>query len=262
MEKTMKRVLVVLIMMNMGEAKDDLENVVMEMKMEMNERIALLEEKQMKTQDEYEKTQEELKKTQMELKKTQTELHELKTKDIRLEELLRMNEDDLNASKDDLTAIKDDLAATKNDLTATKDDLTATKDDLTATKDDLTATKDDLTFTKEDLLTKDQELEMDMSFLKEPPFFHACGYQDGASTNRNTIPYSSLLYSSTNTEGGGLDVSTGIFSSPYPGSWTVTWSLRANDDAGDSHVEIYLRKNAENIDESRHYSWYSGSSQP
>jgi hypothetical protein len=74
MERTMKRVLVVLIMMSMVEAKDDLENIVMEMKremrMEMNERIVLMEEKQMKTHEDCEKNQEELKKTQMELKKT------------------------------------------------------------------------------------------------------------------------------------------------------------------------------------------------
>ena len=73
----MKRVLVVLIMMNMGEAKDDMESIVREMKIEMNERIALMEGKQ-------QKTQEELRKTQMELKMTQIEPHALKTKDIQL----------------------------------------------------------------------------------------------------------------------------------------------------------------------------------
>ena len=73
----MKRILVVLIMMNMGEAKDDLENIVMEMKIEMNECISLMEGMQMKTQ-------EDLRKTQMELKMTQIELHALKTKYIQL----------------------------------------------------------------------------------------------------------------------------------------------------------------------------------
>ena len=45
----MKSVLVVIIIMNIGEAKDDLENIVMEMKMElkmeMNDSLALMERK-------------------------------------------------------------------------------------------------------------------------------------------------------------------------------------------------------------------------
>ena len=101
---------------------------------------------------------------------------------------------------------------------------------------------------------------MDLSFLKEPPFFHACGYQSSTTITGQTITYTSLLYSSTNTEGGDLDTSTGIFSSPYPGSWTVTWSLYAHDDHGDNGVEIYLRKNGENIDGSYHRSRYLASS--
>ena len=129
-----------------------------------------------------------------------------------------MNEDDQSASKEDLIATKDDLIATKDDLIATKGDLTATMDDLTAIKDDLLATFDDLTCSMEDLKVKDQELERDMSNLKNPPFVHACGaHYSSLSIKGQTIPYSSLLYSSTNTEGGDLDVSTGIFSSPYPG---------------------------------------------
>jgi hypothetical protein len=207
-------------MMTRGEAKDDLENIVKEMRMEMNERFALNEEK----------------------------LLELKT------ENLQLNEDLVN-TYEDLTNTKEDLANTKEDLTKAKEELTNSKEDLTNTKEDLTNTNEDLTNTKEDLL----DTKIDVSFLKEPPFFHACGYQSSTSITEQTIPYSSLLYFSSNTEGGDLDVSTGIFSSPYPGSWTVTWSLHASGDAGDSVVQIVLRKNGQNIDESLHYSWYYGS---
>jgi hypothetical protein len=187
-------ILVVIIMLvARGEAKEDMENIVKEMQMQMNvgfERCVLTEEK----------------------------LLELKTENVQLKERMKI------------------------------------------TEEALINTKEDLANTKEDLLTKDQELEMDVSFLKEPPFFHACGYKDYTYITGQTIPYSSLLYSSTNTEGGDLDISTGIFSSPYPGSYTVTWSLEAVDDAGDSAVVIYLRKNGQKIDESRTYSYYTGSS--
>ena len=73
----MKVVLVVLIMMTVGEDKYNLENIVMEMKMEMNEQLALMEENLMKAQDDYAKNQEELKQTKL-------ELLELKTKRMNL----------------------------------------------------------------------------------------------------------------------------------------------------------------------------------
>merc|ERR1711892_1353286 len=125
---------------------------------------------------------------------------------------------------------------------------------------ELKMTKEELTATKDDLTSKDHELERDLSIIRNPPFIHSCGYQYSTRITRQTIPYSSLLYSSTNTEGGGLDVATGVFTSPWPGSYTVTWSLYAYDDHSDSAVYIYLRQNGQNIDESKHVSWYNGPS--
>ena len=131
-------------------------------------------------------------------------------------------------------------------------------------KEDLANTKDDLANTKEDLLIKEQELEKDVSFLKNPPFFHACGAHYGSrSITRQTIPYSRLLYSSAyspDSVSGGLDISTGIMTCGWPGSYNVTWSLSADDDHGDRTVYIYLRKNGQRMDESLHQSWYTGSS--
>merc|ERR1719320_1684842 len=74
-----------------------------------------------------------------------------------------------------------------------------------------------------------------------------------------TIPYTSLLYSSTNTEGGGLDISTGVFTAPHGGSYTVYWDTSAELDSGE-FVRIYLQKDGENILESKHYSGYTGPS--
>jgi hypothetical protein len=128
----------------------------------------------------------------------------------------------------------------------------------------LALTEENLKQTQGELLelkTENVQLKMDVSFLKNPPFFHACGaHFNRLSISGQTIPYTSLLpYPSTNTEGD-LDISTGIFTCDAPGSYTVTWSLVAVDYAGDSQVEIYLRKNGEKITESLHVSWYSGSS--
>merc|ERR1711892_988618 len=159
------------------------------------------------------------------LEATQAKLVELETKILKLKEQLEIAEDDLK---------------------------------LTATKDDLTATKEDLASSVIDLISKDHDLERDVSIIRNPPFIHSCGYIGSTSITSQTITYSSLLYSSTDTEGGGLDIATGVFTCPWPGSYTVTWSLLADD--ADSFVRIYLRLNGKNIDESRHVSWYDGPS--
>ena len=91
---------------------------------------------------------------------------------------------------------------------------------------------------------------------------HACGaqYPGYIAISSATIPYSTLLYSSTNTEGGGLDIASGVFTSPHGGSYTVTWGLMAEMNAGQHAVEIFLQHNGHNIRESYHESHYTGSS--
>merc|ERR1712183_740851 len=93
------------------------------------------------------------------------------------------------------------------------------------------------------------------------PHMHACGaHYYSLFISSAIIPYSTLLYSSTNTEGGGPDITSGVFTSSWPGSYTVTWGLHASDTAGDLNVIIFLQYNGHNIDESRHESVYTGSS--
>merc|ERR1712154_266150 len=116
------------------------------------------------------------------------------------------------------------------------------------------------TETKTVLMKKENELESEITRMRNPPYMHACGYQGYTYIKSATIPYSTLLYSSTNTEGGGLDIASGVFTSSWPGSYTVTWALQASDDAGDNQVDIYLQHNGQNIGESLHYSIYTGTS--
>ena len=96
--------------------------------------------------------------------------------------------------------------------------------------------------------------------MKAPPYIHSCGSNsDGLPSSIGTIPYTSLLYSSTNQEVGGLDISTGVFTAPHGGSYTVYWDISASLNSG-NFVVIYLQKNGESIEESRHYSEYNGPS--
>merc|ERR1719153_702057 len=154
------------------------------------------------------------------------------------------------------------VAKTEAELVLTKDELAATKDELVATKVTLANAVIDLTeahsITKDNLMFKTDELEREVAILKAPPYFHACGSHKGyLSASSGTIPYTSLLYSSTNTEGGGLDFTTGVFAAPWGGSYTVSWDTSARLDDGED-VSIYLQKNGENIEESQHFSRYYG----
>jgi len=245
-----KIVIMVLITLTMGQAKDDLDT--------MKEMMAEMKKEMMA----------EMKMEMMAERKIMVEMKmELMAQ---MNEHLSLAEGKLAKTEDKLTATKDDLAITKKELVITKDDLAITKDDLAITKDDLAITKGDLAVTKDDLaitkadhaLTKARtdELEREVAILKAPPYIHSCGSNSGlVSGSSGTIPYTSLLYSSTNTEGGGLDISTGVFTAPHGGSYTVYWDASAGMDSGE-YVYIYLQKNGENIEESRYHSGYTGPS--
>ena len=145
---------------------------------------------------------------------------------------------------------EDQLAKTKIELTETKTELVTTKNDLATAKHALN-----------ELTEKDNELESEITRMRNPPYMHACGaHYNYLTIESATITYSSLLYSSTNTEGGGLDIASGVFTSSWPGSYTVTWGLYPNNSAGENGVEIFLQHNGHNIPQSRHVSQYTGNS--
>ena len=176
--------------------------------------------------------------------------------EIMKEIMLEMKETMLDMNRK-MARTEEDLSFTKNQLAVDHTDLVTAKDELAATKDELATTKDELATTKTALM----EVELEVARVREPPFIHACGsHYDRLSIKSGTIPYSSLLYSSTNQETGGLDTQTGVFTAPHPGSYTVTWSTMAADDYGEHYVHIYLYKNGQGIVESKHYSRYTGPS--
>merc|ERR1719317_1500428 len=192
--------------------------------------------------------------------------------EMKKEMMAEMNER-LSLAEGKLAKTEDQLAATKDDFAVTKDELAAAKDDLAATKDAMAkamteqaealtcfVTKDDLESTKDALMSKTDVLEREVAILTAPPFIHACGSRSNwLHGNYMAIPYTSLLYSSTNTEGGGLDITTGVFTAPHGGSYTVYWDTSSVLKSGE-YVQIYLQKNGETIHESLHYSQYNGPS--
>ena len=167
----------------------------------------------------------------------------------------------MGQAKDDLEIMKEMMAEMKMEmnerLSLAEGKLAKTEDELAITKDELAITKDDHAITK----ARTDELEREVAILRSPPYIHSCGSNSGlVSGSSGTIPYTSLLYSSTNTEGGGLDISTGVFTAPHGGSYTVYWDTSAYLVHGCS-VYIHLQKNGETIQESQHTSVYYGPSE-
>merc|ERR1719481_2007773 len=104
--------------------------------------------------------------------------------------------------------------------TKTEDKLAEALIDLSETKTELVETKKAQIETKTILMKKNNELECEITRMRNPPYMHACGYIYYTDIKSATIPYSRLLYSSANTEEGGLDIASGVFTSSYPGYYT------------------------------------------
>ena len=111
------------------------------------------------------------------------------------------------------------------------------------------------------VLAENDNLKREIATIRNPPHLHVCGGGGNwIHSDSRIINYPTKLYSSTNTEGGGLDITTGVFTSPWPGSYTVTWSLITRNYQGGGQFDIYLRKNSHQIGESLYASEFSGQS--
>ena len=161
--------------------------------------------------------------------------------------------------KEIIMDLKDELAATKNELVASKEIIMELKEKVARTEVKVIASKDEQMVIKDELANTKNELKMlekEVAIVREPPpHLHMCGshYETLENYNFKTITFSNLLYSSTNTEGGGLDISSGVFTSPCSGSYTVTWSTNTGTYNGHYNT-IYLYKNSNQVEESLHYS--------
>jgi len=184
----------------------------------------------------------------------------IKEMDLEMKERLAFTEEMLMKNNQDVKETIAALGKTKEELTNIREEMIDLKSQNVQMAFDLEKQMDHQRITIEELVSKAavlKKVESDISSLKEPPFLHDCGahYDDhGLSLASGTISYNKLLYSSTNIAGTGLDISTGRFTSLFPGSYTVTWGLRVDDNEGDTNTIIYLKMNGHIIKESRHES--------
>ena len=113
----------------------------------------------------------------------------------------------------------------------------------------------------EDRLSKIEAKLDSLNFPIEAPSAHFCAsHSSGISITSEIVPYTKLLYASTNLNIGGLNIVSGIFEAGHGGAYSVSWSLVEQNDVSDSYVAIYLRKNQQKIEESEHFSQFKGNS--
>jgi len=111
--------------------------------------------------------------------------------------------------------------------------------------------------TKESMMELEEEdkMETDVSILGDAPYLHQCSFHTRASFVDSILSYECLFYDVTN-QPTGLAWETGVFTCPYPGTYTVTWGLNSEDGTDDPGVEIWLRKNEEQMNPSFHQSYF------
>merc|ERR1719167_232508 len=166
--------------------------------------------------------------------------------------------DELQTKVQNLSEENSDLKVENSELKiALNEDLQELKAENSELKKDIQKLK----VKDEKLECQATELVKDVSFLKSPPVYHICVYSSGTSATSSNVDFEKTLYSQCNNcQNTNFDLASGVYTNGWPGTYTVTWDLYANDDAGEQLADIYLKKNGEIIEESWHASWYTGSS--
>ena len=145
----------------------------------------------------------------------------------------------------------------QGEMKVTKETILEMKEMMLGLKSRLAKVDQKLKETKEDMLKVENEdmMENDVSILGDAPYLHQCGFHTRASFVDSILSYECLFYDVTN-QASGLSWETGVFSCPYPGTYTITWSISSEDGTDDPAVEIYLRKNEGGRDMSSFHQSY------
>merc|ERR1719419_1241940 len=107
------------------------------------------------------------------------------------------------------------------------------------------------------MTSKNSELTEEISFLKNPPFYHLCVYQDKTAAKSSVMSFGKELYMECNfCDDADFNLNTGVHTNGWPGTYTVSWNAWLNKDPGHGSTIIHLRKNGQIISESEQYSYF------
>ena len=142
-------------------------------------------------------------------------------------------------------------------LGETQGELKVTKEMLQEMKEKMIELKTRLAIAEQKLMEtgNDEVFENEVSILGDTPYLHQCGFHSRAGFVDSIMSFQCLSYDVTN-QPTGLDWQTGVFTCPYPGTYTVSWSWNNEDGSDDPSVEVLVRKNEAQIQESFHQSYF------
>merc|ERR1711892_1055391 len=192
------------------------------------------------------------------ISQTMTEMKNLQTKNQQYEEWFEILNIKTEQQQNDIQEQKEVVAMLQRENLLNQEKLTLLEVDSKKYKEDQTKKVTSLTEDMNSMMSMEHETSIKVT--RDAPEVFYCGFQYGFQygvSSPSNITYDSMFYSRTNQPTGGLDLATGVFTSPFPGTYTVTYSLYAYNEQ-DGYVIIYLYKNEVEIDESQHYSSYDG----
>merc|ERR1711892_598229 len=186
------------------------------------------------------------------ISQTMTEMKNLQTKNQQYEEWFEILNIKTEQQQNDIQEQKEVVAMLQKENLLNQEKLTLLEVDSKKYKEEQTKKVTSLTEDMNRMMSLEHETSIKVK--RDTPEVVYCGYRDYV-LSPSTITYDSMFYSRTNQPTGGLDLATGVFTSPFPGTYTVTYSLYASNDHGE-YVWLYLYKNEVQIDESWHVSSY------
>ena len=94
-----------------------------------------------------------------------------------------------------------------------------------------------------------ENMERSIKSITNPPFgvFCAKSWEGGRDGDTSIITYDEMSHVSTNLDGPGLDLDTGVFTAGHNGTWSVSFHFRSTTSEHLDGNSIHLAKNGKNI---------------
>merc|ERR1711997_798499 len=145
--------------------------------------------------------------------------------------------------------------------------MTNIMDRMTRMEAEMVAREEMMEVLKDAMETKDKRIAVLEDQVRNQPFAYQCAWRNGFWTEANSvITYDRLTTdemsgSSMYNVTGGLDINTGVFTvgQGFSGVWKISYGIESYQDNGDQNL-AWLYINGEQIKESRHNTFYGGSS--
>merc|ERR1711915_427036 len=108
---------------------------------------------------------------------------------------------------------------------------------------------DELKDTVDELKSENAEQAEEISFLRNPPFYHLSVYQDKTTATSSVMTFDKTLYMECNfCDDADFNLNTGVYTNGWPGTYTVSWNSWIRADHMHGSI-IHLHKNGQRIEE-------------